>query len=83
MERLRDAVGIVLQKNTLFSGSLLENLRWGKEDASMEEVEKACHIACVDEFLSRLPDGYETRMGQKASTSREDRGRESVLQERF
>lgn len=66
MERLRDAVGMVLQKNTLFSGSLLENLRWGKEDASMEEVEKACHIACVDEFLSRLPDGYETRMGQEA-----------------
>lgn len=65
MERLRDAVGMVLQKNTLFSGSLLENLRWGKEDASMEEVEKACHIACVDEFLSRLPDGYETRMGQE------------------
>lgn len=64
MEHLRDAIGMVLQKNTLFSGSLLENLKWGKEDASMEEVEEVCRIACVDEFLDRLSDGYETEMGQ-------------------
>ena len=64
MERLRDAIAIVLQNNTLFSGSLLSNLRWGKEDASMEEVEKACHIACVDEFIDRLPQRYDTEMGQ-------------------
>ena len=64
VEHLRDAIAVVLQKNTLFSGSLLENLRWGKEDASMEEVEEACRIACVDEFIDRLADGYETEMGQ-------------------
>ncbi len=64
MERLRDAIAIVLQNNTLFSGSLLSNLRWGKEDASMEEVERVCHIACVDEFLDRLPQRYDTEMGQ-------------------
>lgn len=64
MEQLREAVGVVLQKNTLFSGSLITNLKWGREDASMEEVEEACRIACVDEVLSRLPEGYETEMGQ-------------------
>lgn len=64
MAHLRDAIAMVLQKNTLFSGSLLSNLRWGKEDASMEEIEEACRIACVDEVLERLPDGYETEMGQ-------------------
>ena len=64
MEHLRDAIAMVLQKNTLFSGSLLSNLKWGREDASMEEVEEVCRIACVDEFLERLPAGYETEMGQ-------------------
>lgn len=64
MEHLRDAIAVVLQKNTLFSGTLLENLRWGKEDASMEEIEKACRIACADEFIDRLSDGYNTEMGQ-------------------
>ncbi len=64
MKRLRDAIAVVLQKNTLFSGTLLDNLRWGKEDATMEEVEEACRIACVDEFVDRLADGYHTEMGQ-------------------
>ena len=64
MEYLRDAIAMVLQKNTLFSGSLLSNLKWGKEDASREEIELACHIACADEFIHRLPRGYETEMGQ-------------------
>ena len=64
MEHLRDAIAMVLQKNTLFSGSLLANLKWGREDASMEEVEEVCRIACVDEFLERLPEGYDTEMGQ-------------------
>lgn len=64
MAHLREAIAMVLQKNTLFSGSLLDNLRWGKEDASMEEIEEACRIACVDEVLERLPEGYETEMGQ-------------------
>ena len=61
---LRDAIAVVLQKNTLFSGTLLTNLKWGNENASMEEVETACRIACVDEFADRLSDGYETEMGQ-------------------
>ena len=64
MEHLRDAIAMVLQKNTLFSGSMLSNLKWGREDASMEEVEEVCRIACVDELLERLPAGYETEMGQ-------------------
>ena len=64
MRHLRDAIAVVLQKNTLFSGSLLSNLYWGNENASMEEINEACHIACVDEFLDRLPQGYYTDMGQ-------------------
>lgn len=64
MRHLRDAIAVVLQKNTLFSGSLLSNLYWGNENASMEEINEACHIVCVDEFLDRLPQGYDTDMGQ-------------------
>ena len=64
MRHLRDAIAVVLQKNTLFSGSLLSNLYWGNDNASMEEINEACHIACVDEFLDRLPQGYDTDMGQ-------------------
>lgn len=64
MRHLGDAIAVVLQKNTLFSGSLLSNLYWGNENASMEEINEACHIACVDEFLDRLPQGYDTDMGQ-------------------
>ena len=64
MRHLMDAIAVVLQKNTLFSGSLLSNLYWGNENASMEEINEACHIACVDEFLDRLPQGYDTDMGQ-------------------
>lgn len=64
LEHLRDAIAMVLQKNTLFSGSLLENLRWGKEDATMEEIEEVCQIACADEFIGRLDHGYDTEMGQ-------------------
>ena len=64
MRHLRDAIAVVLQKNTLFSGSLLSNPSWGNENASLEEITEACHIACVDEFLDRLPQGYDTDMGQ-------------------
>ena len=64
MRHLRDAIAVVLQKNTLFSGSLLSNLYWGNENASMGEIKEACHIACVDEFLDRLPQGHDTDMGQ-------------------
>ena len=65
VRHLRDAIAVVLQKNTLFSGSLLDNLRWGDENATMEEIKEACHIACVDEFVGRLPDGYDSEMGQE------------------
>ena len=64
MQHLRDAIAMVLQKNTLFSGTMLDNLKWGDENASMAEIEEACKIACVDEFIDRLPDGYQTEMGQ-------------------
>lgn len=61
---LRDAIAMVLQKNTLFSGTVEENLRWGKEDAAQEEIDRACRIACVDEFIDRLDNGYQTELGQ-------------------
>lgn len=64
IKHLRDAIAVVLQKNTLFSGSLLDNLYWGDENATKEEIDEACQIACVDEFLERLSDGYDTEMGQ-------------------
>ena len=64
MQHLRDAIAMVLQKNTLFSGTMLGNLKWGDENASMAEIEEACRIACVDEFIDRMPDGYQTEMGQ-------------------
>ena len=64
MEHLRDAVSMVLQKNTLFSGSIRENLLWGKEDAADAEIEAACEAACAAEFIHRLPEGYETDLGQ-------------------
>ena len=64
MQHLRDAIAMVLQKNTLFSGTMLDNLKWGDENASMAEIEEACRIACVDEFIDRMQDGYQTEMGQ-------------------
>lgn len=63
-KHLRDSIAMVLQKNTLFSGTVRENLLWGKEDATLEEIDRACHIACVDEFIGRLDNGYETELGQ-------------------
>jgi ATP-binding cassette subfamily B protein len=63
-KHLRDSIAVVLQKNTLFAGTVRENLLWGKEDATMEEIESACRIACVDEFIGRLDNGYETVLGQ-------------------
>ncbi len=64
LKGLRDAIAMVLQKNTLFSGTVEDNLRWGKEDATQEEIDTACRIACVDEFIDRLENGYQTEMGQ-------------------
>ena len=59
-EVLRDAVAVVLQQNTLFSGTILDNLRWGNEHATLEECQAACRAACADEFIDRFPDGYAT-----------------------
>lgn len=59
-EVLRNQVSVVLQKNTLFSGTILDNLRWGNPDATEEECKKACEAACADEFIDRMPDGYHT-----------------------
>ena len=64
METLREGCAMVLQKNTLFSGTIRENLRWGREDATDAEMEEACRMACADEFISRMPDGYDTRIEQ-------------------
>ncbi|MFR1130703.1 MAG: ABC transporter ATP-binding protein, partial [Enterocloster bolteae] len=60
LETLRDSVAVVLQKNVLFSGTILENLRWGNQDATEEECREACRAACADEFIERLPHGYHT-----------------------
>ena len=60
MEALRNQVSVVLQKNTLFSGTILDNLRWGNPDATDEECIAACQAACADEFIDRFPDGYHT-----------------------
>ena len=64
MEALRNQVAVVLQKSTLFSGTILDNLRWGKEDASVEECIEACRQACADEFIEQMPDKYETVIEQ-------------------
>ena len=61
---LRDQVSVVLQKNVLFSGTIYENLRWGDPEASDEECRRACHLACADEFIERMPDGYDTYIEQ-------------------
>ena len=61
---LHGEVAMVLQKSTLFSGTILDNLRWGKEDATLEECRESCRLACADEFIEGFPDGYETRIEQ-------------------
>lgn len=67
MEALRNQVSVVLQKNVLFSGTILENLRWGKADATEDECAEACALACANEFIDRLPEGYLTRVEQGGS----------------
>ena len=64
MAALRDGCAMVLQKNTLFSGTIRENLRWGREDATDQEIEEACRMACADEFIQRMPNGYDTYIEQ-------------------
>lgn len=64
MEALRNQVAVVLQKNVLFSGTILENLRWGNENATEEECRRVCRLACADEFIERMPGGYQTHIEQ-------------------
>ena len=64
MKQLRDACAMVLQKNTLFSGTIKENLRWGDAGATEEEMREACRIACAEEFIEKMPDGYDTYIEQ-------------------
>ncbi len=64
MAHLRDAVSMVLQKNTLFSGTIRENLLWGDENASDADIEAACEAACAAEFIHKMPEGYDTDLGQ-------------------
>lgn len=67
IESLRNQVAVVLQKNTLFSGTIAENLRWGNENATDEEIRHACRLACADEFVESFEDGYETYIEQGGS----------------
>ncbi len=67
MEVVRNAVAVVLQKNELFSGTILDNLRWGDPDASEEQCREACRLACADEFIEKMPDGYNTYIEQGGS----------------
>ena len=64
LETLRDQVAMVLQKNVLFSGTIKDNLRWGNENATDEEIVDACRSACADDFIRDFPDGYDTDLGQ-------------------
>ena len=68
LEVLRDQVAVVLQKNILFSGTILDNLRWGNEDATEEECIEACRQACADEFIERFPDKYNTWIEQGSNS---------------
>ena len=67
IETLRNEVSVVLQKNVLFSGTILDNLRWGDKYATEEECKRACRLACADEFIDRFPDGYNTYIEQGGS----------------
>ncbi len=67
MDSLRNQVSVVLQNNVLFSGSILDNLRWGNMNATEEECEAACRLACADEFIQRFPDKYHTHIEQGGS----------------
>lgn len=64
IKALRDSVSMVLQNNVLFSGTIADNLRWGDENASDDEIRNACKCACIDDFITSLPEGYNTNLGQ-------------------
>lgn len=64
VEALRNSVAMVLQKNVLFSGTIADNIRWGDKEASLDEIKHVCHLACADEFIDQMPDGYDTWIEQ-------------------
>lgn len=64
IEKLRDSVAMVLQKNLLFSGTIIENIKWGNKDATLEEVKEVCRLACCDEFIDLMPDKFDTYIEQ-------------------
>ena len=64
LETLRDQVSVVLQKNVLFSGTIIDNLRWGDKNATEEDCKRVCRMACADEFIEKMPDGYNTVIEQ-------------------
>lgn len=64
LDTLRNEVSVVLQKNMLFSGTILDNLRWGDKDATLEECRHACELACADEFIEKMPEKYDTFIEQ-------------------
>ncbi len=67
LKNLRDGVAMVLQNGTLFSGTIADNLRWGNNDATLDDMKEACSISCADEFIDRFPEGYETMLEQDAA----------------
>ena len=67
MKTLRDSIGMVLQENRLFSGTIMENIRWGKKDATLEEIKHACQVAQIDEYIESLPDKYESWVEERGS----------------
>ncbi len=67
LDALRGAVSMVLQKNELFGGTIADNLRWGNENATDEDIRHVCHLACADEFIEQMPDGYDTHIDQGGS----------------
>ena len=67
LKSLRDKVSVVLQKNVLFSGTIIENMRWGKENASLDEIKNVCKLACADEFIETLPGQYKYKLDQGGS----------------
>ena len=80
---LRNQVSVVLQNNVLFSGTILDNLRWGDKEATLEECRHACELACADEFIDRFPKGYETYIEQAEAMYPEVRSRDFVSQEHY
>lgn len=78
LEVLRNQVSVVLQKNVLFTGSILDNLRWGNKEATDEECMEACRLACADEFIERFPDKYNTHIEQEEITYPVVRSRDCI-----